>query len=112
MNEYGATMPLWGPEGHTDGEELDLSDELRADLEAFAERWDAWIPREVTDDRWDGVPVMSTLVRLKYATHRLLHPGEQRAAAAEDAAMRVLGEELRDRLQDELGPGYRVTYVS
>lgn len=111
MNDYSAEMPLWDHEGHTDGSDLPISDGLRADLEAFAARWDAAVPREVTDDRWDGVPVMSDLVRLRYALHRLLHPAEQRAARAEDEAMRALGEELRVRLQEELGDQYVVTYV-
>ncbi|MCL8249766.1 hypothetical protein AERO_00075 [Aeromicrobium fastidiosum] len=107
MNEYGGGLPLW-PD---DVDDLDLSDGLRADLMAFADRWDAAIDPEVTDDRWDGVPVMQTLVGAKYSLGRLLHPARERSAEAEHEDMRRTGEALAVRVQDELGPAYRVTYV-
>lgn len=110
MNEYGGGMPLWDDEGQTDGDGLQLSDALRAELLAFSDRWQASIPREVTDDRWDGNPFMSRLVSARYALQRLLHPAERRAAAKEDAQMRKLGQILRDRMQHELGSDYHVTY--
>lgn len=110
MNEYGG-QTLWDDEGGMDPDKLALSDDLRADLEAFADRWDANVPAEVYDDRWDGVPVMMQLVDLKYALRRKLNPAARRRAEIEDAEMRVLGEQLRVRLQDELGDGYRVTYA-
>lgn len=110
MNEYSVGMPLWDSEGLMDGDELELSDALRADLESFADRWQALVPDEVADDRWDGIPVMSSLVSARYSLQRILNPAAQRDAAAEDAEMRVLGEELRGRLQRELGSDYRVTY--
>jgi hypothetical protein len=111
MNEYGGGLPLWPDDLDTDVDDLDLSDSLRADLEAFVERWDASIPPEVYDDRWDGVPVMQSLVRMRYALGRLLHPARERAAVVEDEQMRRIGADLRDRLEHELGPRYRVTYV-
>jgi hypothetical protein len=114
MNEYGYGPPLWpdvlddvDPEDLFDG----LSKSLQADLMAFVNRWDANVSPEVYDDRWDGVPVMMQLVAARYALGRLLHPGRERAAVVEDQEMRRIGEELRVRLQQELGPGYRVTYV-
>ncbi|MEO6472465.1 MAG: hypothetical protein ABIR57_10995 [Aeromicrobium sp.] len=110
MNEYGARMPLWDDEGQTDGEELELSDALRADLQSFANRWEASVPDDVTDDRWDGVPVMSSLVSARYSLQRMLNPTAHRDPAAEDAEMLVLGEGLRSRLEHELGHNYRVTY--
>lgn len=110
MNEYSVTLPLWDDEGLMDGDELELSDALRADLESFASRWEASISDEAFDDRWDGVPVMRWLVSARHSLQRMLNPAAQRDAAAEDTAMRILGEELRDRLQQELGSGYRVIY--
>ena len=110
MNEYSVDMPLWDDTGHVGDDGLDLSDELRADLAAFAERWEAAVPDEVFDDRWDGVPVMARLVSARYAVRRLLDPAGRRRAVAEDAAMARLGEQLRARLADELGPAYVVTY--
>ncbi|CAN5294650.1 hypothetical protein BH09ACT10_BH09ACT10_26200 [soil metagenome] len=38
MNEYGATILLWDFEGHTDGDELDLTDGLRTDLAKLRDR--------------------------------------------------------------------------
>ncbi|MCL3818353.1 hypothetical protein [Aeromicrobium wangtongii] len=111
MNEYGGGLPLWPDDIDFDVDELHLSDSLTSDLEAFAARWDASISPEVYDDRWDGVPVMQSLVRARYALGRLLHPSRERAAAAEHDEMRRIGAELRDRLEQELGPAYRVTYV-
>lgn len=110
MNEYGAEIPLWTDEGLTDGEELGLSDALLSDLASFANRWEASISPEVFDDRWDGVPIMSSLVIARYSLHRLFHPAERREAKAEDAEMRRLGEDLRSRLEHELGSRYCVTY--
>src|SRR5689334_13415525 len=110
MNEYGGGMPLWDDEGQTDGDELGLSEALRADLQAFSARWESSIPAEVFDDRWDGNPLMSRLTDARHAVHRLTHPGARRGAVAEDAEMRRIGEQLRDRVQHELGSGYRVTY--
>ena len=110
MNEYGVEMPLWGVDGLMDGDELELSDGLRADLESFADRWEASISPEVSDDRWDDVPVMRSLVRARYSLQSRLNPSAQRDAANEDAEMLALGEELRSRLQEELGSDYRVTY--
>jgi len=110
MNEYGGGMPLWDDEGQTDGDELGLSDALRADILAFSKRWESSISPEVFDDRWDGNPLMSRLTSARYAMQRLLHPGARRAALVERDDMRRLGEQLRDRLQHELGDGYQVTY--
>lgn len=110
MNEYCVDVPLWGDDGHCGEEGLDLSPDLLADLRAFAERWEASISPEAFDDRWDGVPVMQQLVSARYAWQRLIHPSRRRAAAREDEAMRELGAVLRDRLQRELGPRYRVAY--
>jgi hypothetical protein len=111
MNEYGCGLPLWPDDIDDDVNDLDLSEDLRADLMTFAERWDAAIDPEVTDDRWDGVPVMQTLVRAKYSMGRLLHPARERAAEAEYEDMRRTGEALAVRVQDELGSAYRVRYV-
>jgi hypothetical protein len=111
MNEYGGGLPLWPDDIDDDVNDLDLSEDLRADLMTFAERWDAAIDPEVTDDRWDGVPVMQTLVRAKYSMGRLLHPARERAAEAEYEDMRRTGEALAVRVQDELGSAYRVRYV-
>jgi hypothetical protein len=111
MNEYGGGLPLWPDDIDDDVNDLDLSEDLRADLMTFAERWDAAIDPEVTDDRWDGVPVMQTLVRAKYSMGRLLHPARERAADAEYEDMRRTGEALAVRVQDELGSAYRVRYV-
>lgn len=110
MNEYGGGMPLWDDEGPTDGEELHLSDSLRADLLAFSDRWQASISPEVTDDRWDGDPFMSRVVSARYRLQRALRPGARREAAEEDAQMRKLGRALRERMQEELGTDFRVTY--
>lgn len=110
MNDYGAELPLWLDDPDLDGDDLDLSDELRADLMAFAERWEAGIDPEVFDDRWDGVFVMQSLVSAKYMLNRLVHPARQRAARADAKDMRRVGEALAVRVQDELGPAYRVRY--
>lgn len=110
MNDYGAEIPLWGDNGQTDGYELDLSDTLRSDLAVFASRWEASIPAEVYDDRWDGVPVVRSLVAVRHSLRRLVNPAGRRSERAEDAEMRRLGEALRGRLQDELGSRYNVTY--
>lgn len=111
MNEYGGGLPLWPDDIDLDVDDLNLSDGLRSDLMAFVDRWDAAIDPEVTDDRWDGVPVMQTLVRAKYSLGRLLHPARERAAEAAYEDMRRTGESLTLRVQQELGPAYRVTYV-
>lgn len=112
MNEYGVKLPLWlDIDNDDDEEDLVLSESLRADLRAFADRWDAAIDPEVFDDRWTGVPVMQTLVSVKYSLGRLLHPARERASKAEYEDMRLTGEALAVRVQDELGPAYRVTYV-
>ena len=111
MNEFGGGLPLWPEDIDDDVDELDLSEDLRADLMTFADRWDAAIDPEVADDRWDGIPVMQNLVSAKYALGRLLHPARERAAKAEHEDMRRTGEALAMRVQDELGPAYRVTYV-
>lgn len=110
MNEYGGGIPLWESGEQTDGDELGLSDALRADLQAFSDRWQSSIPSEVTDDRWDDNRLMSRLVSARYALRRLLEPSARRAAATEDAEMRVLGQVLRDRIQQELGSDYNVVY--
>lgn len=111
MNEYGGGLPLWPEDIDEDVDDLRLGDDLRAELMAFADRWDRSIPPEVYDDRWDGVPGMQQLVAAKYRADRLLHPARGRAAAQEDEDMRRIGEALAIRVQDELGPRYRVTYV-
>ena len=110
MNEYSAEIPLWTDEGHTDGEELGLSDALRSDLASFANRWEASIPDEASDDRFDGVPIMRWLVDARYSLRRFMNPAGRRAVAAEDRELRRLGEELRSRLERELGKRYHVTY--
>jgi len=110
MNEYSASMPLWDDEGHTDGEDLRLSEALRSDLGTFASRWNSSIRAEVYDDRFDHIPVLMRLVDALRSLRRLANPAERRAAEAADAELRNLGEELRDRLQDELGASYHVTY--
>ena len=111
MNEYGEGLPLWADDIEVDIDELDLSAGLRDDLMAFAERWSAAVPAEVADDRWDGVPVMRSLVTAKYALGRRLHPARERAVEAEGEEMRRIGERLAVRVQEELGPRFRVTYV-
>jgi len=111
MNEYGGGLPLWPDDIDDDVDDLDLGDDLRADLMAFADRWEAGIDPEVYDDRWTGVPVMQDLVRVRYALSRRLHPARERAAEAEHEDMRRIGEALAVRVQDELGPAYRVRYV-
>ena len=111
MNEYGGGLPLWPDDVDTDVDELDLTAGLRADLMDFAVRWDAAVPPEIYDDRWDGVPVMQSLVSAKYALGRRLHPARERAAARENEEMRLLGESLAVRVQQELGPRFEVTYV-
>lgn len=110
MNEYSATIPLWDDEGQTDGEELGLSDALRSDLASFTNRWEASIPDEVHDDRFDHIPVARSLVNAWRSLRRLANPAGRRAAEADDVEMRNLGEELRGRLQNELGPRFHVTY--
>ena len=111
MNEYGGGLPLWPDDIDTEVDDLDLSAGLRADLMAFADRWEAAVPAEVYEDRWVGVPVMESLVRAKYAVGRRLHPARERAARDEDEQMRRTGESLAVRLQQELGAGFDVTYV-
>ena len=111
MNEYCVSLPLWPDDIDVDAEELELSEGLLTDLMTFADRWDAAIDPEVADDRWDGIPVMQNLVSAKYALGRLLHPARERAAEAESEDMRRSGEALAVRVQDELGPTYRVRYV-
>lgn len=111
MNEFGGGLPLWPDDIDADVDDLDLSESLLSDLAAFVDRWDASIPPEVYDDRWVGVPIMQQLVGARYTLGRLLHPSRKRAAVAEDEEMRGIGEELRTRLERELGPSYRVTYV-
>lgn len=112
MNDYGMDLPLWlDIDLDIDVDDLELSEPLRADLMAFAERWDAAIDPEVYDDRWIGVPVMQTLVSAKYSLDRLLHPERRRAAQAQAEAMLRTGEALATRVQDELGPAYEVGYV-
>ena len=93
-----------------DDDELELSDSLRSDLQSFAIRWEASIPGEIFDDRWDGNRLMSRLVAAKYALRRLASLSRRRAEAAECAEMSRIGEELRIRLELELGDAYRVTY--
>lgn len=110
MNEYTVTMPLRDDEGQTDDEELGLSEALRSDLASFASRWESSIPPDVYDDRFDHLPVVRSLVDAGRTLRRLLKPAQRRAVKAEYAEMRRLGEGLRDRLQNELGDGYRVTY--
>lgn len=110
-NEYGYGVPLWPDDIDTDVEDLGLSNSLLADLEAFGDRWNAAVPREIFDDRWDGVPIMRSLVSARYAIGRFLHPAQERAADAEREEIIRIGEELRVRLERELGPAYRVTYV-
>ncbi|MET0820553.1 MAG: hypothetical protein ABWY58_06290 [Aeromicrobium sp.] len=113
MNEYGVDLPLWADDIDVDTEvdDLDLSAGLRAGLMAFADRWNAAVPPEVSDDRWDGVPVMQSLVSAKYALGRRLHPAGERAVEDEREEMRRIGESLAVRVQDELGPRFSVTYV-
>lgn len=110
MNEYGARIPLWADDGQTDGEELALSDSLRADLATFAARWEANVPDEVSDDRFDAVPVLRSLASMRYSLRRFMHPKRRRDAGVEEQDMRRVGEDLRNRLQHELGDGYIVTY--
>jgi hypothetical protein len=111
MNEYGGGLPLWPDDPDFDTDELEISNQLRSDLLAFSDRWNESVDPEVTDDRWDGVAVMQQLVRVRYALDRLAHPARQRARAAEYKEMRRIGEALRARLEAELGPTYRVTYL-
>lgn len=110
MNEYWVTIPLWDDEGQTDGEELGLSEELYADLASFQRRWEASIPADVFDDRFDGYPVVRFLVESGRSLRRRANMAARRAAEQEDAELRRLGEELRDRLERELGSRYRVIY--
>ena len=110
MNEYGGCH-LWDEEGGTDAEELGLSAGLTADLEAFAARWDASIPAATFDDRFDHLPVIRSVVDGARAVRTLLDRQGRRAAELEDAAIRAQGEELAARVQEEMGPRYRVTYV-
>lgn len=115
MNEYGGGMPLWD---RTDREDLDdewwselLSRDLQTDLQAFADRWQAAVPDEISDDRFDHLPLVPLVVDAARAVRRLFRPAERRALAVELSALRAQGEELRDRLQAELGDEYRVSYV-
>jgi hypothetical protein len=110
MNEYSVTIPLWDDEGQTDGNELGLSDALRADLTSFARRWEATIPVETFDDRFDDVPVTRSVIDAWRLLRRIANPAGRRAARAEDVELRSLGEDLRGRLEHELGGRYRVIY--
>ena len=110
MNEYSASIPLWTDEGQTDGEELGLSDALRGDLRLFAHRWEASIPNDVFDDRFDAIPIVRSLVDTWRSLRRRVNPAARRSAEAEDVELRRLGEELRGRLEFELGSRYVVTY--
>lgn len=112
MNEYGGGMPLWDVADLDDEwwSEL-LTGELESDLEKFADRWSATVPDEIFDDRFDHLPVVPRVIDAARAVRRLLRPAERRALAVEMTALRAQGEELRNRLQAELGDGYRVTYV-
>lgn len=110
MNEYGGGLPLWPDDPDVDADQLGLTADLASDLISFSDRWDGATDPEVTDDRWDGVPVMQQLVSVRYALGRLLHAATRRAAAVEDEEMRRIGESLRARVEQELGPRYRVTY--
>lgn len=114
MNDYCVDLPLWldhDADDDLDEEHLGLSDGLVADLRAFAARWEANISPEVSDDRWDNNRVMRRVTQAKYAFGRLVHPARERAVAEEWVEIRRVGEALRDRLEDELGPRFRVTYV-
>ncbi len=109
-NEYTVDFPLWDAEGLINEEDVDISEELRRDLVSFGRRWNDSVSLEVSDDRWDDEPFMRSLVRLRYAVPKRLNPLRRRRAVTEYAEMRKLGEDLRARLQEELGSGYHVTY--
>ncbi|WP_222593349.1 hypothetical protein [Aeromicrobium flavum] len=113
MNEYCVDMPLWDREGSADDGWWGplLSVELKSDLRSFQERWEAAVPEEVFDDRFDDLPFVQMVVDAGRAVRRFFHPAERRAVAREAAAIEAQGELLRDRLQQELGNRYRVTYV-
>jgi hypothetical protein len=53
---------------------------------------------------------MRQLVDVRSALQRFLSPAGHWQAEAENEAIHTLGEDLRTRLERELGPGYRVTY--
>lgn len=113
MNDYGVEFPLWGSDGDIgpdDPEDAGLSPELTADLHAFAARWEAHISPESTDDRWDGIPVVRSVVERARALRTWADRDGRRQWEAEAAAMAELGEQLARRVQDELGPRYAVTY--
>lgn len=110
MMDYGVTMPLWGDDHFADDEGLGLSEALRSDLEAFAERWEASIPPRAFDDRWDNAPAIRTVVNLCRDIRWFLDRDGRRAAEREDEAIRAEGEDLRRRLQAELGDQFDVTY--
>ena len=111
MWEYGVTVPLWDDEGLMDEDEVPISAVLRADLEAWSDRLDRSIPPEVHDDRFDHRPVVRSLVGAGRAARRLVRPARRRAREAERLEIERLGAELAKRVQHELGPGHRVTYV-
>ncbi|TCI98837.1 hypothetical protein [Aeromicrobium sp. IC_218] len=113
MNDYGVEFPLWGHGGigPEDPDEVGLSPQLTADLEALAARWEAHLGPGGSDDRFDRFPVLPALVD----RWRRRRASADRAAAvqrweAEAAAIKGLGEHLARRVQDELGPRYAVTY--
>lgn len=113
MNEYCVDFPLWGSDGDIgpdDPEEAGLSPALTADLMAFAARWEANIDPAMSDDRWDGMPVVRSIVERARALRMWLDRDGRRRWKAEAAAMEELGEQLARRVQDELGPRYAVTY--
>lgn len=78
MNEYGGDLPLWPDDIDDDVDDLDLSEGLRSDLMTFADRWDAAIDPEVTDDRWTGAPVMQTLVSATRWADSCIRPESER----------------------------------
>ena len=111
VNEYGVDFPVWDDEeGLLDPDDLDLTPALVADLRQFAALWQAGIPAEVYDDRFDGVPVLDALVRARHRLMRRLDPSRRPPPEASDEAMRARGKELAARLQAELGDGVVVTY--
>lgn len=112
MNDHSVDFPLWGQVDFDDEALADLlSDDLNADLRAFARRWEAAVPDWVFDDRFDHLPLVPSLMDAGRAVRRLMNPAARRAAEREDAAIRAEGERLRERVQDELGPAYVVSYV-
>jgi hypothetical protein len=53
---------------------------------------------------------VQSVVSARYALLRLVNPAGRREVKAENKAIQELGENLRARLEGELGPEYRVTY--